>query len=112
MFPEGAPATPLRYRVCGGGGKGDGEFVCGGGGNTLSCAGAGSGAAIDGWVGPDIDAGLRAAGLGWATILRGRGWTTLRGGGGTAWSVATTGLGTKSGGGVLNKEPSGWRTVS
>src|SRR5579863_8031262 len=110
MFPEGAPAAPLRYRVCGGGGKGDGEFVCGGGGNTLSCAG--SGAAIDGWMGPDIDAGLRAAGLGWATILRGLGLTTLRGGGGTAWSVATTGLGTKSGGGVLNKEPSGWRAVS
>ena len=56
MLPQ-KPAfcgPPDRYRVCGGGGKGDGEFICGGGGNTLSCAGACSGAAIDGWVGPDI----------------------------------------------------------
>jgi hypothetical protein len=108
MFCESARPAALaaRQRVCDGG-KGDGELVAGGGGNTLSC----SGAAIDGWVGPD--AGLGAADLGLATILRGLGLTILRGGGGgSAWSVATTGLGTKSGGGVLNKEPSPWWTAT
>ena len=100
-----------RYRVGGGGGKGEAD-VGGGGGNTLSCAGACSGAAIDGSVGPCI--GLAAAGLGRATVLRGLGFT-LRGGGaggGSTWSVATTGLGTRSGGGLLNQEPSAWWTAS
>ncbi|MFY9693705.1 MAG: hypothetical protein WBF24_19590 [Xanthobacteraceae bacterium] len=79
----------------------------------MSWAGACSGAAIDGWVGPCVDAGCGAADLGWATILRGRGLTTLRGGGagGSAWSIATAGLGTRSGGGVLNREPSAWWTA-
>ncbi len=63
-------------------------------------------------MGPDIEAGLGAAGLGLATILRGLGLAGLLGGGGIAWRVATTGLGTKSGGGLLNKEPSGWWTLS
>jgi hypothetical protein len=100
---------PSGYRVGGGGGNGDGEFIGGGGGNTLSCAGACSGAAIDGCV--DRVAGL-GPGLGRAITLRGLGFTTLRGGGGTACSVATTGLGTRSGGGVLNKEPWAWCTAT
>ncbi len=79
------------YRGCGGGGKGDGELAGGGGGNTLSCAGCCSGAAIDGCVGPVVIAGrgaadLGAAGFGLATILRGFGLTSLRGGGGSTCS--------------------------
>ena len=72
MFPEGAPATPRRYRVCGGGGKGDGEFVCGGEGTHCLAPARARGRRSTSSVGPDIDAGLRPAGLGWATILRGR----------------------------------------
>jgi hypothetical protein len=84
----------------------------GGGGNTLSCAGCCSGAAIDGWVGPVVIAGRGAADLGLATILRGFGLTSLRGGGGSTCSCATTGFGSKFGGGVLNNEPSGCWTES
>src|ERR1700690_1316658 len=107
----GLAALPRRYRVAGGGGNGDAD-VGGGGGNTLSwsCGGACSGAAIEGSVGPCVDAGLGAAGLGRATVARGLGFT-LRGGGaggGSTWSAATTGLGTRSGGGLLNQEPSAW----
>jgi hypothetical protein len=55
MFPQRRRPADIetiigrdRYRVGGGGGNGDGEFICGGGGNALSCAGACSGAAIEG----------------------------------------------------------------
>lgn len=53
------------------------------------------------------DRGLAATLRGFGLILRGG-----AGGGGAACSIATTGLGTSVGGGVLNSEPSGWLTVS
>ncbi len=76
--------------------------VGGGGGNTLSCAGA----AFAGWVGA-LTAGFGATGLGLAAVLRGLGSTAGGGGGGTAWSIATTGLGTNVGGGLENSVLSG-----
>jgi hypothetical protein len=78
----------------------------------LSCGGACAGAAAAGWVGALI-AGFGATGLGLAAVLRGLGSTGGGGGGaGTGWSIATTGLGTKVGGGLENSVLSGCRTLS